>query len=138
MKCTLYKLACYKLASKRSCYVNVMLPTKSPRLAFTSSVFARKRSFSNRSLQPLDLHYERVGSPSTAATGPIGPLVICHGLLCVFRTFPANFMRVLLTPRGILYSFSGSKQNWRSLSKAFATRLHTDIYSLVIPFFQSD
>ncbi|KAF8532296.1 alpha/beta-hydrolase [Gautieria morchelliformis] len=82
----------------------MLLVTKFPRAALTNSILLRNRTLSNLSPQPLELQYERIESPTSG--DPVGdPLVICHGLF-------------------------GSKQNWRSLSKAFAARLHADIYSL--------
>lgn len=59
--------------------------------------------FVSNSTAPVELHYEKTELPGKNLS--IGPLVICHGLF-------------------------GSKQNWRSLSKTFASRLGCPVYSL--------
>ncbi|KAF8589903.1 alpha/beta hydrolase [Ramaria rubella] len=63
-----------------------------------------RNNFSSTASMPIELQYELVKPPS-GDYSTASPLVICHGLF-------------------------GSKQNWRSLSKIFAARLRSDIYSL--------
>lgn len=119
--------------------VTVMLSaTKFPRAALTSSAVLkglRNRTFSIASHEDLELQYEKVEASPKA--GPVaGPLVICHGLLCVPRV-PTIVISSMCNfcSQPVKYCFSGSKQNWRSLSKAFAARLGADVFSLVILHF---
>lgn len=74
-------------------------------------------------------------------------LVICHGLLYVSLILLIVFLipkkkkkkelthHVYVVCMARLYS--GSKQNWRSLSKTFAKRLGIPIYTLVRAYFPS-
>lgn len=68
-----------------------------------SCLMLQQRSLATQTNQILDLDYSKVSAESSSN---LPPLIICHGLF-------------------------GSKQNWKSLARAFSKRLGTDVYSLV-------
>ncbi|KAG9124973.1 hypothetical protein FRC07_009495 [Ceratobasidium sp. 392] len=71
-------------------------------LAPTQSYLTRARAFATVSRSPVNLAYEKIDPPELKSNSP---MLIVHGLY-------------------------GSKQNWRSLSKAFARNLGRPVYSL--------
>lgn len=63
-----------------------------------------RRTFATQYHEVVDLDYTKFSPDNSKSSKP--PLVICHGLF-------------------------GSKQNWKSLARAFTKRLNTDVYTLV-------
>ncbi|KAG2183493.1 hypothetical protein INT43_006499 [Umbelopsis isabellina] len=62
-----------------------------------------QRTFATQHHEVVDLDYTKFSPDNAKSSKP--PLVICHGLF-------------------------GSKQNWKSLARAFTKRLNTDVYTL--------
>lgn len=104
--------------------------TRTPRLVGTQIGVYHFHSYSHRQTPsieeqvPVQLAYEVVepSNPFPKAAGQ--SLVICHGLL---------YVEYSITCSDYLTDFghSGSKQNWRSLAKAFAAKLGMPVYTLV-------
>jgi hypothetical protein len=89
-----------------STFVSMLLFTAKCGLQRTGALLMlQQRSLATQTSQTIVLDYIKY-SPDSASNSP--PLVICHGLF-------------------------GSKQNWKSLARAFTKRLATDVYTLVRP-----
>lgn len=63
-----------------------------------------QRTFATQQNHIVKLDHDKFPSDSSSQSN--APIVICHGLF-------------------------GSKQNWKSLARAFSKRLSTDVYTLV-------
>jgi hypothetical protein len=74
------------------------------------------------SIPPVDLRYDVLCPKDSSKVER--PLVILHGLLCVFFDF-------LRFPKQSSQYGSGMKRNWSSLSKAFLRDLQRPVYALV-------
>lgn len=104
--------------------------TRTPRLVGAQIGVYHFHSYSHRQTPsieeqvPVQLAYDVVepSNPFPEAAGQ--SLVICHGLL--YAEYPITCSEYL-TDLG----HSGSKQNWRSLAKAFAAKLGMPVYTLV-------
>ena len=89
-------------------------------LAFVYTYFT-PGSF-HTSIAPVDLRYDALYPKDSSKVER--PLVILHGLLCVF----CDFLRF---PEQSSQCGSGMKRNWSSLSKAFLRDLQRPVYTLV-------
>ncbi|KAI8581707.1 hypothetical protein K450DRAFT_230815 [Umbelopsis ramanniana AG] len=68
-----------------------------------SLLILQQRTFATQQSHIVKVDYSKF--PSESSSQPNPPIVICHGLF-------------------------GSKQNWKSLARAFSKRLSTDVYTL--------
>ena len=88
-------------------------------------------------IEPVELAYDVVQPPKLKEGYEGQCMVICHGLLYVGLThsgprccFSFDY-KYQESSDGVADGSSGSKQNWRSLAKAFAQKLGMPIYTLV-------
>lgn len=87
--------------------------------------YSHRQTSSIKEQVPVQLAYDVV-EPSNPFPEAVGQsLVICHGLLYV--PYPIPCSEIL----SWFCLYSGSKQNWRSLAKAFAVKLGMPVYTLV-------